>query len=449
MSSKAVDVFMKHIGSDYLRSTLQGPVSDIIMSGKNGELDPTKIEKTDKLEKELQKNFAALIRFNTQVVDAIFTSLAYMPEPLRDFFWFLQDTVTKKFADDPVVRYTCISGFIFLRFFAPAVLGPKLFGLDVGIIDARSARNLLLVAKTLQNLSNLVEFGQKEPYMAPMNAFIQARMAEMKQFIEGISKAPLCSDSATMQADLSLLPPLHKVLTDRKKESAMVARECAELQGIVLASLDKILAADTSGKISQKLPSILSTLDETRQSMIAALGDQDLTITPWQSDDDVAVPAQTVPDAADDDAAKASNTANVSKEDEDERKIIRMLTRCSSSSIRSSLGSFRQSTELRDSIIKSLIKPDVYIPSMPSLRRQSDFATRVTPEEFASAAVSPPLVLSAEHLDERTSTSTRPKTSIESPSTGEMSGSNDKMGSRSKRGSLTSRVASGLGFFNK
>ena len=28
-----------------------------------------------------------------------------------------------------VIKYTSVSGFVFLRFFAPAILNPKLFGL--------------------------------------------------------------------------------------------------------------------------------------------------------------------------------------------------------------------------------------------------------------------------------------------------------------------------------
>jgi hypothetical protein len=30
-------------------------------------------------------------------------------------------------SDEPDVRYTAVSGFVFLRFFAPAILNPKLF----------------------------------------------------------------------------------------------------------------------------------------------------------------------------------------------------------------------------------------------------------------------------------------------------------------------------------
>lgn len=45
------------------------------------------------------------------------------------------------------MRYFSISGFLFLRFFAPAVLTPKLFSLREQHADPRTGRTLLLLAK--------------------------------------------------------------------------------------------------------------------------------------------------------------------------------------------------------------------------------------------------------------------------------------------------------------
>jgi len=47
----------------------------------------------------------------------------------RKIFNFIQEKVIEKFPTEYNVRFTSIAGFIFLRFFAPSVLGPKLFGL--------------------------------------------------------------------------------------------------------------------------------------------------------------------------------------------------------------------------------------------------------------------------------------------------------------------------------
>ncbi|KAJ1330226.1 hypothetical protein BSLG_009645 [Batrachochytrium salamandrivorans] len=359
MASKAVDVFMKHIALKYLKSVLEGPILEIVQSSKSGELDPLRAEKVDKPEKGLQKNIEALMAFNTLVVDSILNSAESMPTLLRGFFWFLQETVSKKFENDPIVRYTCISGFIFLRFFAPAVLGPRLFGLDVGEIDSRSARNLLLVAKTLQNLSNLVEFGQKELYMAPMNVFIKNNMGRMKRFIESISRRPLLRERTMSHAILSELPALHDLLKDNAKESALIARECADLHSHMSVSLDKMIATDPTHPNLIDLRDTILDLDEKRRNLLSGTSEGDLDFTPWLSDNDLSdvIDEGTSPIDGD-----PSDTALL-KEDEDERKIMRMLTRCSSTSMQSSLGSFRHSVDIRESIVKGSIKGE---PSFPS-----------------------------------------------------------------------------------
>ncbi len=41
--------------------------------------------------------------------------------------------------------------------------------------DPKTARTLTLLAKTLQCLANLANFGVKEPYMVEMNSFIMVR----------------------------------------------------------------------------------------------------------------------------------------------------------------------------------------------------------------------------------------------------------------------------------
>lgn len=53
------------------------------------------------------------------------------------------------------VKYLAISGFLFLRFFAPAILTPKLFDLRDQHADPQTGRSLLLLAKVpaLEGLS--------------------------------------------------------------------------------------------------------------------------------------------------------------------------------------------------------------------------------------------------------------------------------------------------------
>lgn len=50
-----------------------------------------------------------------------------------------------------------------------------------------ASRSLIMVAKCLQNLANLVEFGGKEPYMEVVNPFILKNKERMVIFLDQLS----------------------------------------------------------------------------------------------------------------------------------------------------------------------------------------------------------------------------------------------------------------------
>lgn len=55
-------------------------------------------------------------------------------------------------------------------------------------------RPLVLLSKTIQNLANEVLFGQKEQFMLPANAFIEANKERIHQFFDEIAvRAPSLS----------------------------------------------------------------------------------------------------------------------------------------------------------------------------------------------------------------------------------------------------------------
>jgi hypothetical protein len=109
---------------------------------------------------------------------------------LRLIFSRIQAAVISRYdqvEDHKNTRYTCISAFIFLRFFVPAVLNPRLFSLVSNTPDPNSQRTLTLVAKSLQGLANFSSFGQKEPWMQPMNAFVSDCSEGLVDFLEYVS----------------------------------------------------------------------------------------------------------------------------------------------------------------------------------------------------------------------------------------------------------------------
>lgn len=64
-----------------------------------------------------------------QVFSAISDSAVHCPGALCEIFRHLRESAARRFPQDKQVRYSVVSGFIFLRFFAPAILGPRLFDL--------------------------------------------------------------------------------------------------------------------------------------------------------------------------------------------------------------------------------------------------------------------------------------------------------------------------------
>jgi len=182
MATKTIDQYMKMIGYQYLNNTIGRIINQVYLSKDSCEVDPTKVEKND----DIKKHWKKLLAYVCSIWDAIKNSADSCPKKLKYIFSQIKYQTVLKFANSNV-QYSAISGFIFLRFFCPAILSPKLFGLQYEHPDPTTARTLTLIAKILQNLANLSEFEKKEPHMAYCNSFINKHMHEMREFINNIS----------------------------------------------------------------------------------------------------------------------------------------------------------------------------------------------------------------------------------------------------------------------
>uniref|UniRef100_A0A8C3M220 RAS p21 protein activator 3 n=1 Tax=Chrysolophus pictus TaxID=9089 RepID=A0A8C3M220_CHRPC len=125
LTSKCIDETMKLAGMHYLQVTLKPIIDEICQVHKPCEIDPVKLKDGENLENNREN-----LR---QYVDRIFTVITKSgvscPTVMCDIFFSLRESAAKRFQGDPDVRYTAVSSFIFLRFFAPAILSPNLFQL--------------------------------------------------------------------------------------------------------------------------------------------------------------------------------------------------------------------------------------------------------------------------------------------------------------------------------
>ncbi|XP_075708759.1 ras GTPase-activating protein 3 isoform X2 [Rhinoderma darwinii] len=190
LTSKCIDETMKLAGMHYLQVTLKPIIDEICELHKPCEIDPVKLKDGENLEtnKENLKNYV------DQIFNVITKSGVSCPTVMCDIFFSLRESAAKRFQGDPDVRYTAVSSFIFLRFFAPAILSPNLFQLSPHHPDPQTCRTLTLISKTIQTLGSLSKSKSasfKETYMAAFyDHFNEQKYADaVKNFLDLISSS--------------------------------------------------------------------------------------------------------------------------------------------------------------------------------------------------------------------------------------------------------------------
>lgn len=134
--TKAIDAHMRRLGKDYLEDVLGEKLRKIVEKDPDCEVDPNRVRSVEQLE----RNWANLKFLTNTIWKAISSSAKQCPAGLRLIFRHIRSCAEDRYGSFiRTVKYTSVSGFLFLRFFCPAILNPKLFGLVTGKSQPRSA----------------------------------------------------------------------------------------------------------------------------------------------------------------------------------------------------------------------------------------------------------------------------------------------------------------------
>jgi len=212
--TQALDCHMRRVGMEYLEDVVGEKVREINTTIPDCEVDPSRLTPDE----NLGKNWLTLNALTTDMWSHISSSYHRCPAELRQVLKYIRAVAEDRYGDFlRTVPYTSVSGFLFLRFFCPALLNPKLFGLLRDHPHPKAQRTLTLIAKSLQVLSNLSTFGQKEAWMEPMNRFLAQNRQSVKDFIDNICSIPTERSHAappasysTPLAILKRLPPVSR-----------------------------------------------------------------------------------------------------------------------------------------------------------------------------------------------------------------------------------------------
>lgn len=187
--TKSLDFHMKRIGAEFIQSTLGDFLQKIADENEFLDIDPMKVDYYRASHSDALSNTDYCAKLNDLMEDVwrrIRDSAGRCPNDIKRIFAAIRQQVDKRFEQSLslTARYAGISGIVFLRFYCPAILYPKLFGLLRDHPPPYAQRTLTLTAKVLQGLANQTPFGTKEPWMRPMNKFVKAHIDEVKQFLD-------------------------------------------------------------------------------------------------------------------------------------------------------------------------------------------------------------------------------------------------------------------------
>uniref|UniRef100_F7A940 RAS p21 protein activator (GTPase activating protein) 1 n=1 Tax=Xenopus tropicalis TaxID=8364 RepID=F7A940_XENTR len=255
LASTLMEQYMKATATPFVHHALKDTILKILESKQSCELNPSKLEKNE----DVNANLQHLLILLSELVEKIFMAAEILPPTLRYIYGCLQKSVQQKWPSNATMRTRVVSGFVFLRLICPAILNPRMFNIISDSPSPTAARTLTLVAKSLQNLANLVEFGAKvsrgqaaavpqscvfssgaEPYMEGVNPFIKDNKQRMIMFLDELGNVPELPDTTEhSRTDLSRnLAALHEMCVAHSDELRTSSNERGAQQHV----LKKLLA---------------------------------------------------------------------------------------------------------------------------------------------------------------------------------------------------------------
>ncbi|KAL7836617.1 hypothetical protein AOLI_G00279010 [Acnodon oligacanthus] len=236
LASTLMEQYMKATATPFVHHALKDTILKIMESKQSCELNPSKLEKNE----DVNLNLTHLLTILSELVEKIFMAAEILPPTLRFIYGCLQKSVQQKWPTNTTMRTRVVSGFVFLRLICPAILNPRTFNIIADPPSPTAGRTLTLVAKSVQNLANLVEFGAKEPYMEGVNPFIKNNKQRMIMFLDELGNVPDLPDATEhFRADLSRdLAALHEICATHSDELRTLSNERGAQQHV----LKKLLA---------------------------------------------------------------------------------------------------------------------------------------------------------------------------------------------------------------
>ena len=147
--TKSLDTHMRRVGKEYLEASLGAALEAISARDADCEVDPNKVHS----QQDLDRNWKRLRTYTEDIWRAICAAKHLCPVELRVIFRHIRACAEDRYGEFlRTVSYSSVSGFLFLRFFCPAVLNPKMFGLLSGAFHLPNEFDIAALADFIQRI---------------------------------------------------------------------------------------------------------------------------------------------------------------------------------------------------------------------------------------------------------------------------------------------------------
>jgi len=181
LGTSALLYYLKFVGRVYLQQTLCTIVENIVIKKL-----PCGLKKDGESEDQWQIKFNNLVNYIQLISSAILNSAPYFPVQLQQVFYVLRKKVLEKFGKEASIN--AVNGFLFLRFFVPAIKSPQDCGIIENIEIADNEIKLLgILANFIQKMANNLPFRENDE-LFPLNKYMEESKKSMEEFMEAVSK---------------------------------------------------------------------------------------------------------------------------------------------------------------------------------------------------------------------------------------------------------------------
>eukprot|EP00771_Trimastix_marina_P000920 gnl/Trimastix_PCT/1954.p1 GENE.gnl/Trimastix_PCT/1954~~gnl/Trimastix_PCT/1954.p1 ORF type:complete len:473 (+),score=92.72 gnl/Trimastix_PCT/1954:46-1419(+) len=236
IASKMMGSYVQEVGRKYLQDVLAPKIISLLESDVDYELNPERIQlPVTERPGFMQERADELIGFATQLLDHLLSAevRSRLPSEIRAVSYCVREHARSFGVSEQAA--SLVGGFVFLRFFVPAVVAPESQCLlPEGVrVSSMHRRNLSLLGKLLQNLANNVLFGAKEEYMVIVNPFIHTNRDRMIEYLEDVCMDPrVAQGSETPWVELTQtahqMPPSEEIATCDSRHFDLLHRILAQ-----------------------------------------------------------------------------------------------------------------------------------------------------------------------------------------------------------------------------